>query len=70
MEEKYEKCWNDLKNGILLSVQEIVHAKEKKLPLPDPELQLMVIQKLMYAINELEIKYGIQGKTQTPIITA
>lgn len=70
MNENYEKCWNDLKNGILLSVQELIEAKQKKLPIPDPELQLMVIQRLMYAINELEIKYGIQGKTQSPIITA
>jgi PHP family Zn ribbon phosphoesterase len=70
MNEKYEKCWNDLKNGILLSVNELIEAKAKKHPIPDPELQLMVIQRLMYAINELEIKYGIQGKTESPIITA
>ena len=53
MNEKYEKCWNDLKNGILLSVNELIEAKAKKHPIPDPELQLMVIQRLMYAINEL-----------------
>ena len=48
----------------------MVEAKDKKYPIPDPELQLMVIQKMMYMINELEIIHGIQGRTDSGIITA
>lgn len=66
----YEQCWNEYKHGLVKSVNLLLEAKEKKLPIPDIELQLMVIQKMMIAINELEIKTGIQGRTDSGIITA
>jgi hypothetical protein len=66
----YEQCWNEYKEGLVKSVNLLLNAKEKKLPIPDVELQLMVIQKMMYAINELEIKNGIQNSTSSGIITA
>ena len=66
----YEQCWNDFKHATLKSVESLVEAKDKKYPIPDPELQLMVIQKMMYMINELEIIHGIQGRTDSGIITA
>lgn len=66
----YEQCWNEYKYGLVKSVNILLEAKDKKLPIPDIELQLMVIQKMMVAINELEIKTGIQGRTESGIITA
>jgi hypothetical protein len=66
----YEQCWNEYKHGLVKSVNLLLEAKDKKLPIPDIELQLMVIQKMMIAINELEIKTGIQGRTESGIITA
>lgn len=66
----YEQCWNEYKHGLVKSVNLLLEAKDKKLPIPDIELQLMVIQKMMVAINELEIKTGIQGRTESGIITA
>lgn len=66
----YEQCWNEYKYGLVKSVNILLEAKDKKLPIPDIELQLMVIQKMMVAINELEIKTGIQGRTDSGIITA
>jgi hypothetical protein len=70
MSNPYEKCWNDFKIGTLKSCESLVEAREKKYPIPDPELQLMVLQKMMYLINELEIIHGIQGRTDSGIITA
>jgi|APGre2960657404_1045060.scaffolds.fasta_scaffold40984_2 hypothetical protein len=70
MSNPYEKCWNEYKHGLVKSVDLLLNAKEKKLPIPDIELQLMVIQKMMMAINELEIVHGIQGRTESGIITA
>jgi hypothetical protein len=70
MSNPYEKCWNDFKHSTLKSCESLVEAREKKYPIPDPELQLMVIQKIMYMINELEIIHGIQGRTESGIITA
>jgi len=70
MSNPYEKCWNDFKHATLKSCESLVEAREKKYPIPDPELQLMVIQKMMYMINELEIIHGIQGRTESGIITA
>jgi hypothetical protein len=70
MSNPYEKCWNDFKHATLKSVDSLIEAKDKKYPIPDPELQLMVIQKMMYMINELEIVHGIQGRTDSKIITA
>jgi len=70
MSNPYEKCWNDFKHATLKSVDSLIEAKEKKHPIPDPELQLMVIQKMMYMINELEVIHGIQGRTDSGIITA
>lgn len=66
----YEACWNEYKHGLVKSVNLLLEAQTKKLPIPDIELQLMVIQKMMIAINELEIKNGIQGRTESGIITA
>jgi hypothetical protein len=66
----YEDCWNQFKHATLKSVESLIEAKDKKHPIPDPELQLMVIQKMMYIINELEIIHGIQGRTDSGIITA
>lgn len=66
----YEKCWNDYKHGLVKSVNLLLEAKEKKMAIPDIELQLMVIQKMMYAINELEVQHGVQGRTESGIITA
>ena len=70
MSNPYEQCWNEYKHGLVKSVNLLLEAKDKKLPIPDIELQLMVIQKMMIAINELEIKNGIQGRTESGIITA
>lgn len=66
----YEKCWNDLKQLLVNSVHHVLECEQKKMPIEDPKLQLMVFQKMMYAVNELEIAHGIQGKTDSPIITA
>ena len=60
MSSPYETCWNEYKHGLVKSVNLLLEAQTKKLPIPDIELQLMVIQKMMIAINELEIKNGIQ----------
>ena len=70
MSSPYETCWNEYKHGLVKSVNLLLEAQTKKLPIPDIELQLMVIQKMMIAINELEIKNGIQGRTESGIITA
>jgi hypothetical protein len=70
MSNPYETCWNEYKHGLVKSVNLLLEAQTKKLPIPDIELQLMVIQKMMIAINELEIKNGIQGRTESGIITA
>ena len=43
----YEDCWNQFKHATLKSVESLIEAKDKKHPIPDPELQLMVIQKMM-----------------------
>jgi len=66
----YEQCWNDLKKLLVDSVNFTIECQQKKLPVEDPKLQLMIFQKMMYAVNELEIKNGVQGANNSPIITA
>jgi hypothetical protein len=61
---------SSLSIATLKSCESLVEARDKKYPIPDPELQLMVVQKMMYLINELEIIHGIQRRTDSGIITA
>jgi hypothetical protein len=63
----YENAWNMLKVALVSTEQELKEAAAK----PNNEVenlptQMRMLYKLMYLINDLEEKTGIQGTQITP----
>jgi hypothetical protein len=63
----YENAWNMLKIALISTEQELKEAASK----PNTEVenlptQMRMLYKLMYLINDLEEKTGIQGTQITP----
>lgn len=65
----YENAWNEFKQITELTFFQLSDAihKKKTGELKDAETQLMMIRKIMYSIDDIERKTGIQsGRIITP----
>lgn len=62
MSANYEQAWTDFKQMTELSIMALLEMQYKKDPnLKDGDTQLMMLQKILYSIDDIERKNDIQS---------